>query len=182
MITIDLVLFGTTKLNLPKLKTNSVHILLLDIIKSACVVGERSRGREGRRVLPSLPNTAGVLQVFWFPSRKEGIARRGPPQEHFFFSLVNSSTKLNKKLSFMNEHQKCILQTYKEKYEKTKQELISAQADKVSSAGECEDSNNTKESMVRLEDELRMVGVIFDMLQHRKRSHVSGIRKTIFTS
>jgi hypothetical protein len=60
----------------------------------------------------------------------------------------------------MNEHQRCILQTYKEKYEKTKQELISAQADKVSSSAEGEDSNNTKESMVRLEDELRMVGVI----------------------
>ncbi len=81
----------------------------------------------------------------------------------------------------MNEHQKCILQTYKEKYEKTKQELISAQADKVSSSAEGEDSNNTKESMVRLEDELRMVGVIFfDMLQHRKRSHVLRIRKIFY--
>jgi hypothetical protein len=60
----------------------------------------------------------------------------------------------------MNDHQKCIVQTYKEKFEKTKQELISVQARMVSSSAEGEQSSNTKESMVQLEDELRMVGVI----------------------
>ena len=57
----------------------------------------------------------------------------------------------------MNEHQKCIMFTYKEKYEKTKQELISLQARKVSSSAVGEDSNATKEAMVHIEDELRMV-------------------------
>ena len=60
----------------------------------------------------------------------------------------------------MNDHQKCIVQTYKEKFEKTKQELISVQAGMVSSSAEGEQSSNKKESMVQLEDELRMVGVI----------------------
>jgi hypothetical protein len=60
----------------------------------------------------------------------------------------------------MNDHQKCIVQTYKEKFEKTKQELISVQASTVSSSAEGEQSSNTTESMVQLEDELRMVGAI----------------------
>ena len=57
----------------------------------------------------------------------------------------------------MNEHQKCILLTYKEKYEKTKQELIGLQARKHSSLADGDDSNTTKESTVHLEDELRLV-------------------------
>ena len=57
----------------------------------------------------------------------------------------------------MNEHQKCILLTYKEKYEKTKQELIGLQAGKFSSLADGDDSNTTKESTVHLEDELRLV-------------------------
>ncbi|XP_028404173.1 restin homolog [Dendronephthya gigantea] len=70
---------------------------------------------------------------------------------------MSSSRKLNKKLGFMNEHQKCILLTYKEKYEKTKQELISLQACNVSSSSEGEQGANKKESKdVHLEDELRM--------------------------
>jgi hypothetical protein len=64
----------------------------------------------------------------------------------------------------MNDHQKCIFLTYKEKYEKTKQELISLQAVKISSSAEGEDSNTTKESMVHLEDELRMVRGHFNIM------------------
>ena len=69
----------------------------------------------------------------------------------------------------MNDHQKCVFLTYKEKYEKTKQELISLQAGKMLSSAEGEESNTTKESMVHLEDELRMVGVIVILWsQHSK--------------
>ena len=64
----------------------------------------------------------------------------------------------------MNDHQKCIFLTYKEKYEKTKQELISLQAGKMLSSAEGEDSNTTKESVVHLEDELRMVRGHFNIM------------------
>ena len=74
---------------------------------------------------------------------------------------INSSKKLNKKLSFMNDHQKCTVLTYKERYEKTKQELISVQAGVVSSLAKEEEGYNIKETTVHLEDELRMVAVIF---------------------
>ena len=58
----------------------------------------------------------------------------------------------------MNEHNKCILLTYKEKYEKTKQDLISFQACNASSSSEGKNGTNDKESThVHLEDELRMV-------------------------
>ena len=61
----------------------------------------------------------------------------------------------------MNDHQKCTVLTYKERYEKTKQELISVQAGVVSSSAKEEEGYNIKETTVHLEDELRMVAVIF---------------------
>ena len=95
---------------------------------------------------------------FIFRARLRLQWKKGEWEEQLFFPpVVNSSTKLKKKLSFMNEHQKCIMFTYKEKYEKAKQELISLQARNVSSSAVGEDSNTTKESMVHIEDELRMV-------------------------
>ena len=59
----------------------------------------------------------------------------------------------------MNEHQKCVFHSYKEKYEKAKQELIDLQASRVSSCVEGEDNMNYKGTSGHLEDELRMVGI-----------------------
>ena len=81
----------------------------------------------------------------------------------------------------MNDHQKCTVMTYKEKYEKTKQELISVQASVVSSSAQEEEGDNTKETTVHLEDELRMVAVIFTCLvavEFNFKRQILEIRKT----
>ena len=81
----------------------------------------------------------------------------------------------------MNDHQKCTVMTYKERYEKTKQELISVQASVVSSSAQEEEGDNTKETTVHLEDELRMVAVIFMCLvavELNFKRQIFQIRKT----
>ena len=81
----------------------------------------------------------------------------------------------------MNDHQKCTVMTYKERYEKTKQELISVQASVVSSSAQEEEGDNTKETTVHLEDELRMVVVIFMCLvavEFNFKRQILEIRKT----
>ena len=81
----------------------------------------------------------------------------------------------------MNDHQKCTVTTYKERYEKTKQELISVQASVVSSSAQEGEGDNTKETTVHLEDELRMVAVNFMCLvavEFNFKRQILEIRKT----
>ena len=75
------------------------------------------------------------------------------------FVPVNASMKLNKKLTFINEHQNCVLDVYKGKLEKKTQDLIISEAKRASSSNdECYTKDMETPSLVHLENELRMVG------------------------